>query len=249
MSFINEGRFVMPDWQVPKSVNAVITTRRGGVSAPPYDALNVGTHVGDLALAVRENRRLVTATLSLPSEPHWLAQVHSARVVEPGQFDSQDPPEADAIYTCIPRQVLAIMTADCLPLLLANSEGTEIAAAHCGWRGGAAGIVEQTLSKFKAPREQIHAYLGPAIGPNAFEVGDDVRSAMLLLNKNLASCFTPFAAKWLLDIYALVTTELSRLGVTSVAGGNFCTVSEPERFFSYRRDGITGRMASLIWIK
>ncbi|RTE85444.1 MULTISPECIES: peptidoglycan editing factor PgeF [Gammaproteobacteria] len=248
MSNLSEASFIFPRWQLPASVKCALTTRVGGCSTPPFHSLNLGQHVGDLALSVKENRNQVKQYLNLPSKPHWLNQVHSNRVVVPSQFDWDDPPEADAAYTCEPSQVLAIMTADCLPLLLVGSNTTEIAAVHCGWKGVANGIVEKTLEHFKSPRENISAYLGPAIGPEAFEVGEDVRHAFLKLSPTHEKHFMQFAAKWKLDLASSVVSELQRFGVVKSTVSGRCTFSEEDTFFSYRRDGTTGRMAAFIWI-
>ncbi|RUO39030.1 peptidoglycan editing factor PgeF [Aliidiomarina taiwanensis] len=238
---------VAPRWQVNSRVHGFTTLRSGGVSTGPYAALNLGLHVGDNEAAVRENRLRVSKYCHLPPEVHWLQQVHGTDVVHVSQAP-QLVPEADASYTRTPQQVLAIMTADCLPLFIADHAGTEIALLHCGWRSVAGGIIERTLASFQTPTGGLHAWLGPAIGPLAFEVGDDVVQAMVQMQPNHLSHFKASGNRWLLDLPALVTAELSRHGVYHVSSSGQCTYSESERFFSYRRDGQTGRMASFLWL-
>jgi len=236
------------DWPAPATVHTASTLRSGGVSAPPFDTLNLGAHVGDEPEAVRSNRQRLRAALRLPGEPCWLNQVHGSRVIEAGQWTS--PPEADACIARSPGQVCAVMTADCLPVLFCNREGDRVAAAHAGWRGLAGGVLESTISSLGLPGTQILAWLGPAIGPQAFEVGDEVRIAFTARDAVAAQAFRPShrAGHWLADLYLLARQELTRLGVHAVYGGGFCTYSDAARFFSYRRDGRTGRMASLIWL-
>ncbi|MCC5854645.1 MAG: peptidoglycan editing factor PgeF [Idiomarina sp.] len=238
-----------PEWAVPKHIQAAVTTRQGGVSAAPYASLNLGTHVGDLPAAVTTNRARVKKDLKLPSSPLWLSQVHGTRVVRTHGETMTDTPESDASYTATPGVVLAIMTADCLPLLLTNRDGTEIAVAHCGWKGIAGGLIRKVVAEFESPAEDIIAWMGPAIGPSAFEVGDDVRRAMMKSDAGHQDAFQPFQQRWLADIYQLVRHDLALSGVREVTGGDLCTVSDSEQFFSYRRDGVTGRMGSFLWIQ
>lgn len=238
---------IVPAWPAPSGVHAVATTRAGGVSAPPYDTLNLALHVGDEPAAVTENRRRVSAALKLPAQPRWLNQVHGATVSELGRESGVC--DADASFTRRPGTVCVVMTADCLPLLICDGAGTQVAAVHAGWRGLAGGIIEETLKSFEGPREELLVWLGPAIGPDAFEVGDEVRETFVTADSSAADAFRANArGHWLADIYALARLRLARHGVTRVYGGEHCTVRESDTFFSYRRDGATGRMASMIWI-
>ncbi|HEC17667.1 MAG TPA: peptidoglycan editing factor PgeF [Sedimenticola sp.] len=240
--------WIEPDWPAPSRVRALTTTRQGGFSAPPFDGLNLAGHLGDDPGAVRRNRRLLRESLALPAEPLWLHQVHGAGVVTAGSCP--EGWEADAVFTRTPGRVCAVLTADCLPLLLCNRGGDQVAAVHAGWRGLAAGVIEAALERFSAPGRDIMAWLGPAIGPGAFEVGDEVRELFLRQDAAAAEAFSPAGAgRWLADIYRLARRRLAARGLGFVYGGDCCTVSDPERFFSYRRDGRTGRMASLIWIE
>lgn len=244
---MNKIELITPDWQAPPGVQACCTTRTGGVSSAPFDTLNLATHVHDSDLSVRENRRRLHATLALPAEPFWLNQVHGTTVAKLG---SCTLPDADAAYTDQPNTVLAILTADCLSVLFASQDGHEIAAAHAGWRGLAAGVLEATLTQFSAPPERIAVWLGPAIGPAAFDVGEDVRTAFISRHKADAAGFLPshLPGKYQADLFQLARLRLYRAGIREVSGGGLCTFSDPRRLFSYRRDqGITGRMASLIW--
>ncbi|CAI0973107.1 Laccase domain protein yfiH [Serratia proteamaculans] len=238
---------ILPDWPLPAGVKACSTTRHGGVSLPPYDSLNLGTHVGDEERAVADNRQRLVAGASLPQMPVWLEQVHGTRVV---RLDGQTPTDlqADAVYSNVPGQVCAVMTADCLPVLFYSQAGDEVAAAHAGWRGLCNGVLEQTLAAFAAQPGSISAWLGPAIGPQQFEVGPEVRAAFIAVDAVAAAAFTPQGDKFLADIYLLARQRLQRAGIHSIYGGDRCTVSEISHFFSYRRDGITGRLASLIWL-
>lgn len=235
---------IVPDWDPPPAVRAAVTTRHGGVSQGPYASLNLATHVGDDPQAVAENRRRLREALSLPAPPLWLDQVHGTAVwaggAEGGCFD--------AAFTDQPGVVLAVLTADCLPVLLASAYGHEIGIAHAGWRGLAAGVLEALLDRFTTPPDQIHAWLGPAIGPSAFEVGEEVREAFLVHAPEAAMAFVPSRpGHWHADLFLLARQRLAARGVRAIHGGGVCTFSDPERFYSYRRDGVTGRMASLIW--
>lgn len=221
-----------------------MTTREGGVSEPPWAGFNLGDHVGDDPRHVAANRARLRE--QLPAEPGWLRQVHSARVVELGRDVSR---EADASFSREAGQVCAVLTADCLPVLFCDQAGSVVAAAHAGWRGLAGGVLEATVAAMRVPPAQILAWMGAAIGPQAFEVGDDVREAFVSQHPATAGAFVPHASgKWLADIYALARIRLAATGVHAVYGGGRCTVSEADRFFSYRRDGVTGRMATLIWL-
>ena len=210
-------------WPAPARVRTLVTTRDGGVSLAPYASLNLGQHVGDDPAAVAENRACT---------------------------DAPDvPPDADAGFTRQPGVVCAVMTADCLPVLLTDRSGSVVAAAHAGWRGLCNGIIEATIARMAVPANDILAWLGPAIGPDAFEVGPEVRAAFMAHDPTAASAFAAIPdGKYLADIYLLARQRLNACGVTDVHGGDACTVTERERYFSYRRDGRTGRMASLIWL-
>lgn len=236
---------IIPDWPAPPNVRAVQTTRIGGVSVEPYASLNLGDHVGDDPAAVAQNRALLRA--SLPAGPVWLKQVHGNIVADADRAGGV--PDADASLARKPGTVCAVMTADCLPLLLCDEAGTVVAAAHAGWRGLAGGVVEAAVRTMNVAPARLLAWLGPAIGPQAFEVGEDVRQAFLGHYAGAAQAFAPHGdGKWLADIYLLARQRLALLGVARVYGGGLCTYSDSERFYSYRRDGATGRMASLIWL-
>jgi hypothetical protein len=241
---MNSPWFV-PDWPAPPKVRALCTTRRGGVSAGPYAEFNLAQHVGDAPGKVRANRALLRA--QLPSEPLWLNQVHGIAVAE--YRDTSSPPTADAAVARGANQVLAIMSADCLPVLLADKEGSVVAVAHAGWRGLAGGVIESAVEAMHVPPGEVMAWLGPAIGPRAYEVGEDVRQAFVNVDAQSAAAFISKSdGKYLADLYALARGRLNRLGMKAVYGGDACTLSEPGRYYSHRRDGATGRMASLLWI-
>jgi YfiH family protein len=234
-----------PEWPAPPGVRAAFTLRAGGVSAAPYDALNLGTHVGDSPAAVAENRRRVRAALDLPAEPVWLEQVHGTKVLEPG---AAQPTPADALVARAPGVVAAVQVADCLPVLLAARDGSVVAAAHAGWRGLAAGILGATVARTGVPAGQLLAWLGPAIGAAHFEVGGEVRAAFLAHDGRAAEAFAPNArGRWQCDLHLLARQHLAAAGVTAVFGDGWCTYADRTRFFSYRRDGQCGRMAALIW--
>jgi len=235
------------EWPAHSRVRTLITTREGGVSAPPYATLNLGQHVGDNPAHVAQNRRLLTA--QLPAEPVWLNQVHGIAVVEADKV-LHEVPEADASISRTPGAVCAVMTADCLPVLLSDVDGTVVGVAHGGWRGLANGVIEKTVAAMGVPGDRLLAYLGPAIGPEAFEVGAEVRDAFIAHDQAAENAFTAILDhKYLANIYMLARQRLSHVGVETVYGGNFCTVIDRQRFFSYRRDHITGRMASCIWLE
>lgn len=239
--------WIAPDWPAPASIRAGTTTRQGGVSQPPYMGLNLAGYVGDQPEAVAENRRRLRQQLALPGEPRWLQQVHGVAVVEAATVVGT--PAADASFTRLPNTVCAVMTADCLPLLLCNRQGSVVAATHAGWRGLLDGVIEETVVSMGGAAADLLVWLGPAIGPAAFEVGDEVRDAFIARHADARQAFRPLAAgHWLADIYQLARQRLNKLGVTAVYGGDCCTYNDAERFYSYRRDGVTGRMASLIWI-
>ena len=231
------------DWQVSGAVNGGCTYRSGGVSTGPYASLNLGAHVDDDPASVSENRRRFIEACGLPAEPAWLTQVHGADVaIEPATGDV-----ADAALSRTPGTVCAVMVADCLPVLLATEDGSEVAAAHAGWRGLAAGVLEQTVQAFDSPSRSLHAWLGPAISRDAFEVGDEVREAFLESDNGAADCFHANAAgRWQADLYELARRRLLASGVTRVSGGSLCTAGSHDLFFSYRRDGQCGRMACFV---
>lgn len=238
---------ITPDWPAPSRVRACCTTRLGGVSRAPYDTLNLGDHVGDDPAAVAENRARLVRALALPDMPRWLNQVHGCDAVNAAE--AQPGCSADVAFADRPGVVCAVLTADCLPVLLCNRQGTRIAAVHAGWRGLAAGAIEAGLDAISTDGRDILAWLGPAIGPEAFEVGDEVREAFIRHDPAAAAAFRPSpAGRWLADIFGLARRRLAARGVSAVYGGHWCTYSDPAQFFSYRRDGATGRMASLIWL-
>ncbi|CAH0227965.1 peptidoglycan editing factor PgeF [Pseudomonas mediterranea] len=237
--------WLIPDWPAPARVKACVTTRAGGVSVAPFDSLNLGDHVDDDPEAVTENRRRLTDQFAI--RPAWLQQVHGIAVVE---ADPTRVATADASWTATPGIACTAMTADCLPVLFCNRAGTRVAAAHAGWRGLANGVLEATLDSLATPADEILAWLGPAIGPQAFEVGPEVREAFIAHLPQAVQAFVPShnAGKFLADIYALARLRLAARGVSAVYGGGLCTVTDP-RFFSYRRSPRTGRFASLVWIE
>ncbi|MCK8126833.1 peptidoglycan editing factor PgeF [Pseudoalteromonas sp. 2CM39R] len=236
-------------WQSIQGVGTLSTTRDGGVSKPPFDSLNLGLHVGDNSQDVLTNRAHVNSYI--PNPAVWLNQVHSADVIRVDEgFDFNQTLTGDALYTQLYNQPLAIMTADCLPILLTSSDGQEVAAIHAGWRGLAQGIINNTVSYFKHAPTNLHAWLGPAIGADQFEVGQEVVATFTANNPALHDAFKPQNNdKYLADIYHIARILLNQRGVVNISGGEYCTFSQKNQFFSYRRDGQTGRMASLIWRK
>ena len=239
------------DWPAPPGVRGLITLRGGaGVSPPPFDRLNLGLRCGDDPANALHNRALLSQWLALPSAPHWLQQVHGTGVL---RFEAPpaagDEPVADAAVTSTPGVVLAILTADCLPVLLAARDGSEIAAAHAGWRGLAAGALEATVAAMHTPADRLVAWLGPAAGPADYEIGEEVREAFVQRDAAAADAFASTRpGHWRVDLYALARRRLAACGVARVHGGQRCTLSEPDSFFSHRRDGRSGRMATLAWI-
>lgn len=239
--------YLLPDWSVSKRVKAYVTTRVGGVSKAPFDSMNLATHVGDNIQSVEQNRALLKQRLGLPAEPRWLDQVHGIEVADINSLGCK----ADAFYTSESKIVCAVLTADCLPVFIAQRAGNEVAVAHAGWKGLLTGIIEQTVGRFGCNRNELSVWLGPAIGPEKFEVGEEVVVAFKdeAGNDDISYAFTRLGkGKWLADIYGLARFRLQRLGISNITGGNFCTVTDRQMFYSYRRDGVTGRMASLIWI-
>ena len=243
-----------PDWPAPAGVRAIFTLRTGGVSAGAFASLNLGSHVGDDAFAVAENRRRVAAELGLPAEPLWLAQVHGTTVVEADGLAMREAaapaPQADAALTRRPGRVLAVLVADCLPVLLARRDGAAVAVAHAGWRGLAAGVLEATVAALDGAGDDLLAWLGPAIGPAHFEVGEEVRTAFCQRDARAAAAFAGNArGRWQCDLHRLARQRLSALGLRSIHADPSCTYAQAESFYSFRRDGVTGRMAALIWFE
>lgn len=249
-----EASLLHADWPAPPGVHA-FTTLRGpaGDSAPPFDRFNLGLRGGDAVATVQDNRALLLRDGGLPSPPLWLRQVHGTRVWRAGDASApgHDEPEADAAVTSTPGVVLAILTADCLPVVLCADDGGEVAAAHAGWRGLAAGVLEATVAALHAPPQRLLAWLGPAAGPTRYEVGAEVREAFVARDADAASTFVATRpGHWHVDLYALARQRLQRAGLAStrIHGGNLCTISDPVRFYSHRRDACTGRMATLAWL-
>lgn len=240
-----ELTLITPDWPAPANVKALQTTRQGGVSMGVYASLNLGEHVKDNPQHVAANRQLLSAYL--PSEPVWLNQVHGVRVIDAALSSCLE--SADASVATHKQVVCVTMTADCLPVLLCDHAGTVVAAVHAGWRSLCDGVIEATVAAMPVPTDQLMAWLGPAIGPEAFEVGSEVRAQFMAKDEQAESAFKAKGDKWLGDLYTIARQRLQRLGVTQVYGGGHCTFSEPETFFSFRRDGDTGRMGSFIWLE
>ena len=240
-------QILTPEWPALAAVHAAFTLRSGGVSASPFDSLNVGAHVGDEAAAVAENRRRVRTRLALPEEPAWLEQVHGVEVVD---LDGAAPTAAtaDAVVSRRAGRVCVVQVADCLPVLLAARDGCAVAAAHAGWRGLAAGVLEATVKRLAVEARDLLAWLGPAIGAAHFEVGAEVRQAFLAQDAAAADAFAVNTrGRWQCDLAGLARRRLDGLGIGAVFGGRWCTYGDASRFFSYRRDGRCGRMAALIW--
>ncbi|MDP8568468.1 peptidoglycan editing factor PgeF [Methylophilus aquaticus] len=236
---------IIPDWPAPAHVKALQTTRLGGVSTGVYASLNLGDHVKDQPQYVAANRQRLSPLL--PSEPVWLNQVHGIRVIDAAQASCIE--SADASFSTHKQVVCVTMTADCLPVLLCDQAGTVVAAVHAGWRSLCDGVIEATVHTMPVAASSLMAWLGPAIGPQAFEVGGEVRAQFMAVDAQAETAFVSHGDKWLGDLYTLARQRLQRLGVTQVYGGGRCTYSEAETFFSYRRDGDTGRMASMIWLE
>ncbi|TLY60400.1 MAG: peptidoglycan editing factor PgeF [Gammaproteobacteria bacterium] len=245
---MSDADLIEPSWPAPPRVHAAFTLRTGGVSAPPFDSLNVGSHVGDAPEAVLENRRRIRAQLRLPAEPAWLEQVHGTHVVDLDAAASDAP--ADAAITRRVERVCVMQVADCMPVLFAARDGSAVGAAHAGWRGLAAGVLEATVGKLGLQPAQLLAWLGPAIGREHFEVGDEVRAAFIAGDVQAASAFEANGrGRWQCDLSALARGRLAAMGVSAVSGGAWCTFADAARFFSFRRDGPCGRMAALIWLQ
>lgn len=237
-----------PSWQVPPNIHAFTTLRDGGVSRAPYASFNLGDHVEDEPSAVKENRDLLVERFGLPQFPLFLSQIHSTRVIRL-PYRGEDV-KADAVYTDKPGQVCLVMTADCLPVLFTSKKGNEVAAAHAGWRGLCDGVLEATVKQFQCPRDEIIAWFGPAIGPTAFQVGPEVVAQFIAQDAQAERAFvadSASAGKYLGNLYQIAAQRLQRMGVMQISGGEYCTYTESDKFFSFRREMKTGRMASLIW--
>lgn len=242
MRAVSRG-WICPDWPAPKQVTAFTTTRVGGVSEGPWSSFNLGNRCGDDPSRVKQNRALLRA--ALPAPVQWLQQVHGTIVVQPTGEIKQEP-EGDAMVTFEAGRVCAVLTADCLPVMFCNRSGNRVGAAHAGWRGLADGVLEATVSAMDEDPAELMAWLGPAIGPQAYEVGSDVAQAFA---EEFPLGFTRRGDRFLMDIYALARLKLAAAGVGTVYGGGFCTLTDADRFFSYRRDAVTGRMASVVWFE
>jgi len=241
--------FITPDWPAPDRVKAVSTCRSGGVSKGSYASLNLANHVGDNESAVMQNRSTLVDRFHLPAKPVWLEQVHGRRVLELDEYEAPQVIQADASISRNSHAVCAVMTADCLPVLLCKEDGSAVAAVHAGWRGLLVGIVDNTVVKLAEP-EKIIAWLGPAIGPGRFEVGTEVKDAYVRQHEVMGPCFQRVDREhYLADLYALARIVLLKCGVKRIYGGEYCTYNQADQFFSYRREPITGRMASLIWLQ
>ncbi len=262
---MKNNHYIVPDWPVPDSVKSIITTRKGGVSTGPYTSLNPAFHVGDNPENVARNRQLISQQIKLNSSPQWLEQVHGVDVFEAragerkaagteslDRYPGNEEPCADAVVTSERGLPCAVMTADCLPVLFCNRSADRVGVAHAGWRGLQAGVLENTCASFKESPDQLMAWLGPAIGPRQFEVGEEVRDAFLATSLKTSVAFKANRdnpGHWFADLYLLAKIRLHRFGLNAIYGGDFCTYSDSERFFSYRRDRVTGRMASIIWLE
>ena len=241
--------WILPDWPAPLEVRALATQRTGGVSAAPFESLNLGAHVGDSAEAVGENRRRLCTAGRLPAQPVWLSQQHGTNVLDLDGAQ-EAPAGADASFTRHPGRVCAVLTADCLPVLLASDSGAGVAAAHAGWRGLAAGVIEATVRALALPPESLLAWLGPCIGPAHFEIGAEVRQELLRADPQAEAAFARNArGRYMADLAALARRRLERLGIGRIYGADVCTYAAPQEYFSHRRDGRTGRQATLIWLE
>lgn len=242
----NDLHVIHPDWEAPAHISALCTTRNGGVSTEGFSSLNLADHVGDDLDLVTQNRTRLINKLELPQQPQWLQQTHSIRVID---LDHSESRQGDAAVSSTPGTIAVVLTADCLPVLITNRAGSEIAAAHAGWRGLLGGVLEQTVFQLNSNSEDLLVWLGPAIGPGQFEVGEEVRQAFIQYfadNEPFFSLTRP--GHYLADLYAIARYRLNKLGISHISGGNLCTYSDTESFFSYRRDRETGRQASLIYI-
>ncbi|HUP30953.1 MAG TPA: peptidoglycan editing factor PgeF [Usitatibacter sp.] len=239
--------WLVPDWPAPRGVRAFVTTRSGGVSTGEFASMNLGLSSGDEAAKVERNRAIVRA--ELPSDPVYLVQVHGTGVTDLDRLPAGERPRADAAVTAQRGRVATVLVADCMPLLLCDRGGTRVVAAHAGWRGMAAGVIENAVASLQVPPAEVIAWMGPAIGPDAFEVGPEVREAFLAVDSDAQGAFRAHApGKYMADLYTLARRRLARIGVGSVHGGGFCTFHEPGRFFSYRRVKASGRMGAFVWM-
>ncbi len=244
---------LVPDWPAPPGVRAIVTTRDGDGSVPPYHGFNLALHVGDDAAAVRANRQRLQQELGLPAQPAWLEQVHGIAVVDAASVDPvQAPPRADASFTRARGVACVVMTADCLPVILAARDGSVVGVAHAGWKGLCHGVIEALATAMAVPGHELVAWLGPCIGPAAYETGGEVRAAFMARDPGAAAAFAPVTRAdgtpgYLCDLYALARQRLAALGVTAVSGGEHCTVRENDRFYSFRKTPVTGRFATLVW--
>ena len=245
----NHGiELIQPDWPAPDNVHAFTTTRNGGASQGRYSSLNLATHVGDQPQHVAQNRGRLRQHVGLSAEPEWLSQCHGARVIELTARKNTQSPQADAAYSRDVGVVCAVLTADCLPVLMCDRHGSQVAAIHAGWRGLHAGIISNTVQRFDCAPRELLVWLGPAIGPQAFEVGEDVYNAFVSKSRGNQAAFESSGdGRWRCDIYRLARLELQMLGIDATYGGRWCTCTDAGRFYSFRRDGETGRMASAIW--
>ena len=245
---LDKLNLIIPNWPAPANVKALQTTRVGGISLAPYNSLNLGSHVKDDPLHVAHNRQLLSEFL--PSEPVWLNQVHGINVVDAAQTNCV--PDADASFSTRKNVVCVTMTADCLPILICDTAGTLVTSIHAGWRGLCDGIIEATIAKMGVDSSQLMAWLGPAIGSNAFEVGAEVRTQFIAQDGQSETAFKPHGGKYLCNIYQIAAQRLNNCGLNQIYGGgidtDFCTFTQNDQFYSYRRDGVTGRMATLIWL-
>lgn len=244
------GSWIVPDWPAPPTVHALSTTRAGGFSRGPYRSFNLGDRTGDDPETVARNRTVLEARV--PGPIPWLRQVHGTNVVDRDRahvpLPAPPPAEADAARTALALNVCAVLTADCLPVLLCDRQGTEVAAVHAGWRGLAAGVLERTVAAMRSPPRSLLAWLGPAISGEAYEVGEDVRDAFAAEEAAGAGAFTRVGSRWHFDLVTMARHRLKEAGVTELSGGHWCTYRDADRFFSYRRDGRCGRMATLVWL-
>lgn len=237
--------WLLPDWPAPTHVKAIVTTREGGVSSVPYASFNLASHVGDDPACVMKNRLLLRQRLNLPAEPVWLEQVHGVEVLCADSAGAER--RADASYSQQPGIVCAVLTADCLPVLFCDTAGSRVAAAHAGWKGLLSGVLQNTARQLATTN--LLVWLGPAIGPQAFEVGEEVRTAFLARLPGAETAFIAHGQHWLADLYILARLALAEVGITQIYGGGLCTWSDARRFYSYRRTAVTGRMASLVWLE
>jgi YfiH family protein len=250
----NNDHWIVPTWPAPLNVHALTTVRQGGTSIEPYDSFNLALHVGDAPQTVLENRARLKREANLPQEPLWLTQTHSTRVVDVEDFshhknakNAKNSIDADASVAFKPNQVCAVLTGDCLPILLCDKTGTRVSAIHAGWKGLSAGIVEAAIHKLDCDPRTLLAWLGPAIGPTIYEVQEDFLSAFKA-DQSEATFKPKENGRWLADMYQLARLRLQTLGITAIYGGEYCTYQDSASFYSFRRSGVTGRMATLIWL-